>query len=147
MDYSTALMSLLGGSMIGAAAAALLYLNGKVLGVSGIVTALLSGGRREGPWRAAFVGGLLSGGALLLLLYPQALAVLSPAGAVGCLAAGLLVGYGTSMGRGCTSGHGVCGISRLSRRSIIATVIFMASAMVTVYVTHHLVAGAAWPAS
>lgn len=131
--------ALLGGLIIGASASLFLVLNGRVAGISGIVGGLLqaSGGGRL--WRTAFIAGLIAapllyaaaGGALPSLTLDSSPAML--------VAAGLLVGFGARLGSGCTSGHGVCGIARGSRRSLAATLIFMTSAVLTVFVTRHLV--------
>ncbi len=124
-------MSVVGGILIGSAASLLLYWNGRVAGVSGILKGLFPPRRGDTGWRLAFLAGLLVGGLLLRLFFPAALASTLEAtsfrGTPGVLAlAGLLVGYGTALGSGCTSGHGICGVSRLSKRSIIATLVFMA---------------------
>jgi len=107
-------------------------LNGRVLGVSGIVYGLLDRDPHESGWRPAFWGGLMSGGLLLLLVYPQAFGVSPSRSLMATAAAGLLVGFGSRLGNGCTSGHGVCGVSRLSPRSIAATLTFIATGMLTV---------------
>ena len=138
MENFTPLASLLGGILIGLSAAALYFLTGKILGVSNITAELLYPRRGDKAWRATFLAGVLSGGALLLLLHPQALSTESPRGLGLLVVAGFLVGYGASLGRGCTSGHGICGISRLSARSLVATLVFMASGMATVYLSRHL---------
>ena len=135
------LLSILGGIMIGGAVAALYFLDGKFLGISGITAALVGPGHGDKRWRITFIAGLLAGGLLLLLFHPAALSVSSPYSIPVLILAGLLVGYGTSLGKGCTSGHGICGISRFSVRSIVATVTFMLTGAVTVYVTHHLLGG------
>ena len=141
MENFTPLTSFAGGILIGLAAAALYWLNGKILGVSNITAELLIPRREGKDWRGAFLLGLLSGGALLAWLHPQALG--APAASLGIVAlAGFLVGYGASLGRGCTSGHGICGISRLSARSLVATAVFMGTGILTVYVTRHLLGGA-----
>ena len=129
--------SLAGGVLIGAAAAMLVLLNGRVAGISGIVGGLLQPRRAEVGWRLAFVAGLLVAPALMLVLGHAGTARIDSG--FGALAlAGLLVGVGTSYGSGCTSGHGVCGISRLSPRSLVATLAFMAAGMATVFVARHL---------
>lgn len=131
----TPYLSLAGGLLIGLAAAVLLLFNGRIAGISGIVGGLLQGSDRA--WRVAFVLGLLLAPTAWQLLAPL------PAGSVTdspllLIAAGLLVGFGSRLGSGCTSGHGVCGLSRLSLRSLVATLCFMGAAMVTVFVTRHL---------
>ena len=128
------LQPLLGGALIGLAASLLLYLNGKVAGISGIAKGILSPIKEDVSWRVAFVGGLIGGGVLLQFFKPEVLAPVV-VGTPGTIAlAGILVGFGAAMSNGCTSGHGVCGITRLSRRSIIATLVFMAAGMLTVLV-------------
>ncbi len=142
MDNFTPFASLLGGVLIGLAVAALYFFNGKILGISNITAELLNPRWHGKGWRASFLLGLLSGGGLLLVLYPQALSTESPRTLGLLIFAGLLVGYGSSLGRGCTSGHGICGLSRLSARSLTATAIFMGSGMLTVYVARQLLGGA-----
>lgn len=135
------LHALIGGGLIGLAAAMLLLLNGRVAGVSGIVGGLLRRPvRGELAWRIAFVAGLILAPVLYGLFAAQP-AVRIEAGWGTLVLAGLLVGFGTRLGSGCTSGHGVCGLSRLSPRSIIATAIFMATGIATVFVTRHLLGG------
>ena len=129
--------SLAGGLLIGLAAAMLVLLNGRIAGISGIVGGLLTPHRADMAWRVAFVLGLLAAPALMLLLGHD----LSPridSSHMTLVAAGLLVGIGTSYGSGCTSGHGVCGISRLSPRSLVATAAFMAAGCATGFVVRHL---------
>ena len=127
-----------GGVLIGAAAALLLAFNGRVAGVSGIFggifTTVASGDR---GWRAAFVLGLI-GGAMLYIFFRGGMTLQLQATGWTFLAGGFLVGFGTRLGSGCTSGHGVCGLARRSPRSLTATMIFMVTAMATVFVTHHL---------
>ncbi|HHU93492.1 MAG TPA: YeeE/YedE family protein [Alcaligenaceae bacterium] len=128
--------SLLGGALIGLAAVVLLVINGRVLGISGILsTALFGGDKRD--WRIAALIGVFAAPWIYIALggqIPQA----APRAIPVLLIAGLLVGFGSSLGSGCTSGHGVCGISRLSGRSIVATISFMATGFLTVYVFRHL---------
>lgn len=129
--------ALLGGALIGVAAALLLLLNGRIAGISGILGGLLRPVRGDAGWRIAFLLGL-AGAPLLYMLFAP-LPVTHIAAGPGALAmAGLLVGFGTRYGSGCTSGHGVCGISRLSLRSLVATAVFMATGFATVFVTRHL---------
>lgn len=132
------LWGLAGGLMIGTAGALYLLINGRVMGASGIIGGLVDGSAaRLWPERAAFLAALIAVPLLLLPLFPGAGTHLTsrlPA----ILAAGLLVGIGTRLANGCTSGHGVCGISRLSRRSIVATVTFILAGGVTLAVFRHL---------
>lgn len=141
MTGFTPLASLAGGMLIGLAAAFLMALNGKIAGISGISAGLLSLSKPDGDagWRLAFIAGLVSAPLLLshanLAVAPIAFTVSAPM----MTASGLLVGLGTVLGNGCTSGHGVCGIARLSPRSLAATAVFIATGMATVYVIRHVV--------
>lgn len=128
--------SLAGGIMLGLASALLILLRGRVLGISGIVGGLL--GRRSGDvgWRLSFVLGLLAA-PLVYALFAQPVVPRIDAGWVTVVLAGLLVGLGTRLGSGCTSGHGVCGLSQLSPRSLVATLSFMGAGFVTVYLVRH----------
>jgi uncharacterized membrane protein YedE/YeeE len=131
-------MSLVGGALIGLSASALLVMNGRVAGISGIVGGVLVPRRGDVAWRASFLLGLLAGGAGLLWLCPWAFTPpRTPLPAGMTVAAGILVGVGTAMAGGCTSGHGVCGVSRASVRSIAAVLTFMAAAMVATFVVRH----------
>jgi hypothetical protein len=129
--------SLAGGILIGLAAAMLVLLNGRVAGISGIVGGLLAPRRGETAWRLAFVAGLFAA-PLLVLLFGVSVTPRIDAGFGTLIVAGLLVGAGTSYSSGCTSGHGVCGLSRLSPRSLAATAAFMLAGIATVYVARHL---------
>ena len=130
--------SFAGGILIGVAAAMLVLLNGRIAGISGIVGGLLTPRRADIGWRLAFVAGLFAA-PLLMLLFGRAVAPRIDAGFGMLVTAGLLVGIGTSYGSGCTSGHGVCGLSRLSPRSLAATAAFMLAGIATVFVVRHLV--------
>ncbi len=141
MENFTPFHSLLGGVLIGLSATAMLALLGRVAGISGIVGGLLAGEGSEWSWRAAFVLGLLVGGALLKICDPGAFAMTLDRSAPALAIAGLLVGFGSRLGSGCTSGHGVCGIARASRRSIAATVTFMATGAGTAFVITQLFGG------
>jgi uncharacterized membrane protein YedE/YeeE len=133
---SSWLIALIGGVLIGLSATGLLLFNGRIAGVSGIVNGLTKRSSGvEWVWRAAFVAGLAAAGGVTMHLLHQATA--SPARLPVLLLAGILVGFGTSLGGGCTSGHGVCGLGRFSVRSLVAVLTFMASAIVTVLLTHH----------
>ena len=129
--------ALLGGLLVGASAAALLLLNGRIAGISGILGGMLKPLRGDIAWRVAFLAGLI-GAPLVYMLFADAPEVRIDAGYGALVVAGLLVGVGTRYGSGCTSGHGVCGISRLSPRSLVATVTFMAAGFATVFVARHL---------
>lgn len=132
--------SLFGGVLIGVAAAMLVLLNGRVAGVSGIVGSLLRPAPGDIAWRVAFIAGLVSATILATMIgRPPTISI--SAGYPLLIVAGLLVGAGTRFGGGCTSGHGVCGISRFSLRSVVATVIFMVTGFVAVYVLRHVFGG------
>lgn len=142
MDVTGIGLAALGGALIGLASAGMMLFNGRIAGISGILGGMFSTNRAELSWRGFFIGGLIVGGALLLAIYPEAFPSGEGDRSLGALAiAGLLVGFGTRMGSGCTSGHGVCGISRLSPRSILATAMFMFTGMATVAVVRHLLGG------
>jgi len=128
--------SLLGGLLIGIAAAILILFNGRIAGVSGILGGLIKPRLHEVSWRSAFLLGILLSPALWNL-WLAAPIVLIEANDTLIIVAGLLVGLGTRYGAGCTSGHGICGISRLSPRSIVATLTFMLTGFVTVYIMRH----------
>jgi uncharacterized membrane protein YedE/YeeE len=130
--------ALTGGILLGIASAAFILLNGRVLGISGIVGGLLAPRRGDIGWRLSFLLGLLLAPTALTLLAPGLIrAPRIDAGTLTLIAAGLLVGFGTRYGSGCTSGHGVCGLSRLSPRSLVATLAFMAAGFATVFVIRH----------
>lgn len=138
----TPLPALLGGALIGLATGLVLLLNGKIAGVSGVVGRILRPAPGDAAWRVAFLLGMVGGGASTFALYAPA-RDFTPAGGVGVMvAAGLLVGFGARFGGGCTSGHGVCGISRGSTGGVTGTLVFMGVAFVTVYVARHLLGAA-----
>jgi uncharacterized protein len=133
----TPIASLAGGALIGASASALLLLTGRIAGISGIFGGLVLPRSGEVAWRALFLAGLVAGGVLLACFFPGAIeAPRTPRPLL--VAAGLLVGIGTRVGAGCTSGHGVCGLSRLSVRSLAATLTFMAVGILTASLVHHV---------
>jgi uncharacterized membrane protein YedE/YeeE len=133
------LKALAGGAMIGLAAAMILLFNGRIAGVSGIVGGLLTGRiDSDSLWRIAFVAGLAIGAFSFARIGHAPVLELSSLGWGGVIGGGLLVGFGTRIGSGCTSGHGVCGLARLSPRSLVATLTFMGFGFLTVLVIRHL---------
>lgn len=141
MDNFTPFSALAGGSLIGLAAALLLLINGRIAGVSGILGGIVGASVGEAAWRVAFLAGLL----LSPVAYAASAATLprisinQPFGVL--IIAGLLVGFGARLGSGCTSGHGVCGLARGSRRSLVATAVFMGAGILTVLVSRHVIGG------
>jgi uncharacterized membrane protein YedE/YeeE len=140
-EVFTPASALAGGILIGISASLLLLLNGRIAGISGILGGLFQAPASDRAWRAAFLGGLLIGGLFFRFFDPQALSMEIDRSTAALAAAGLLVGFGTRTGSGCTSGHGVCGISRFSPRSIVATMTFMATAAIVVFVVNHVLGG------
>jgi hypothetical protein len=137
-SITTILPSLIGGLLIGLAATLLLWLNGRIAGISGIFWRLFFPKSGDIWWRVLFLLGVVGGAALYYTLFGNA-PVARPTFPVWLLiVAGFLVGYGTSLGNGCTSGHGVCGLGRLSIRSLIATLTFLAIAIITTFVVRHV---------
>jgi uncharacterized membrane protein YedE/YeeE len=134
MDWASIWPPLLGGTLIGLSAAVLLALTGKTAGISGIVDGVLRGEKGELGWKAAFVLGLIGGGVLISLLVPGSLPEAAPRALPWVLGAGVLVGFGTRLGGGCTSGHGVCGIGRTSGRGFVGTCVFIAVGALTVVI-------------
>lgn len=142
MHNLTPLSGLLGGALIGLAAALLMLLTGRIAGISGIFGGLLTPNASDRGWRIAFIAGLIAAPLLASFVTNAALpSPVMPASMIVIVIAGLLVGFGSRMGGGCTSGHGVCGIARLSARSLIATAIFMVTAIATVAVARHVIGG------
>jgi uncharacterized membrane protein YedE/YeeE len=133
MENFTPLSSTLGGAILGLGAALMLLGLGRIAGISGIFGGLLVRKAGDLAWRVAFVLGLVLGGALMFQLAPAMFSISIERSLLTIVIAGLFVGFGTRMGNGCTSGHGVCGISRLSPRSMIATVSFMVTGALTVF--------------
>ncbi len=138
-NHFTPWASLAGGLLLGLASALFVLLNGRILGISGILGGLLRAERGDRSWRLALIGGLLLApavwAAVTLPVVPRI-----DAGPAVLVLAGLLVGWGTRRGSGCTSGHGVCGLARLSPRSLVATLCFMGTGFATVFVVRHLIA-------
>jgi len=142
MSHFTPLSSLIGGALIGLAASLLLLTNGRIAGISGIAGGILSGyGKRELSWRLTFLIGLVGAGWLIAAAFPEAVTYDIVRSRWSLIAAGLLVGIGTRVGNGCTSGHGVCGISRLSPRSMVATATFIFFGVAAVTIVRHFLGG------
>ncbi|WP_119468445.1 YeeE/YedE family protein [Vibrio cholerae] len=138
MTFSIPWDSLIGGMLLGISATLMLLMNGKIAGISGILTGLLTPKSRDFAWRLLFVVGMISGGVIGVKLLGHDGATDFGVSGIVLATAGLLVGVGTRRANGCTSGHGSCGIGRFSKRSIVATCVFMAVAAVTVFVRLHL---------
>ena len=130
-----------GGALIGLGAAILMWSVGRIAGISGIASGALEGARGDRAWRIAFLAGMMIAGAVALQFLPA-----PPRAQTGStpllIVAGLLIGFGTRVGNGCTSGHGVCGLARLSKRSLVAVVTFMAAAFASAFVMNHV---SVWP--
>ncbi len=141
MENFTPWSALLGGVLIGLSVVFLLLTNGRIAGVSGVVGGLLVSKVRDAGWRLAFILGLIAAPLFYTAVVGGApsIAVTSSPGLL--IAGGLLVGFGARLGSGCTSGHGVAGIARLSPRSFVATGVFLAAGMVTVFITRHIIGG------
>ena len=137
----TPIPSLLGGMLLGIAAALYVLLHGRILGISGIVSGLMHPKEGDRAWRIALILGLITAPLLAALFFEIRPIVEVDADWFAILLAGVLVGFGTQYGSGCTSGHGICGLSRLSPRSLVATLSFMAAGFLTVYVIRHLIGG------
>jgi len=138
----TPLASLVGGALIGLSAALLWATHGRIAGITGIVAESFRRSGDDLEWRLLFLAGLVGGGRLLVWAWPAAFGARTPRGVAVLVIAGLLVGFGTRLGNGCTSGHGVCGIARRSPRSIAATAVFVLVGMATVGIGRHLLVGA-----
>jgi len=141
MTDFTPLMSLLGGTLIGLSAVLLMAFNGRIAGMTGILSGLLPPVASDWPWRAAFIAGAIVAPMLILATSSHAIGFVSPVPAPWLAVSGLIAGVGVYFGSGCTSGHGVCGMARLSPRSIVATAVFMANATITVFVIRHVLGG------
>lgn len=141
MQVDSNFFSIIGGALIGVAVTLMLLFNGRVTGISGIIASSLAKPNQEGLWRLLFLSGMLIGGFMMYTLKPELFVNLSGRGLGLVGLSGLLVGYGTVMGSGCTSGHGVCGVSRFSIRSVIATLTFMIFGFLAVQVASYLLGG------
>jgi uncharacterized membrane protein YedE/YeeE len=142
MTEFTPVLSLVGGAIIGLATVALMATHGRIAGINGITNGLLSWPiTGDWAWRAAFLAGMIASPIAMAAVTGQMPTISVPVEPILLAVGGFLVGIGASLGSGCTSGHGVCGISRLSARSIVATVTFMATGLVTVFVMRHVIGG------
>ncbi|MSR16821.1 MAG: YeeE/YedE family protein [Methylococcaceae bacterium] len=137
MENFTPYSAFLGGSLIGLSAALLMYFNGRVAGISGMMAGAVDVRNSDNHWRLFFLVGLILSAVIFNIFVPHAPATYSRSTLL-LVVSGILVGYGTRLGSGCTSGHAICGVARFSIRSITATIIFMAVAMLTVFVIRHL---------
>ena len=143
IDPQSIVNAIIGGALIGLSASLLLVINGHVAGISAIMATFLRPVGRELRWRSAFIAGLLAGGVALVMMRPEVIQVAQGRSLYELIGAGVVVGFGVRMGNGCTSGHGVCGISRFSKRSLVATLSFLATGFITATAIHLLQAGAA----
>jgi hypothetical protein len=141
MANFTPIMAAIGGALIGLSAVMLMLFTGRIAGVSGIMGGLLNPLGNDRAWRATFIIGLIAAPLCATLVGYAVPAPQMPASYITIAVAGLLVGFGTRLGNGCTSGHGICGIARLSPRSIAATMVFMIAAIIVVALTHHVFSG------
>jgi uncharacterized membrane protein YedE/YeeE len=137
MQHFTPYSAFFGGSLIGLSAALLLYFNGRVAGISGMISSAFNSQDNDRHWRLFFLGGLILAAVIFNFAVPHIPATYSRSTWL-LIISGILVGYGTRLGNGCTSGHAVCGMARLSIRSIAATITFMSVAILTVFITRHL---------
>jgi uncharacterized membrane protein YedE/YeeE len=135
----TPIPSLLGGMMLGLAATLYVLLHGRILGISGIVSGLVHPKKEDWSWRLAFIIGLLTAPFLAALFFGILPVIEVDANWLTVIIAGLLVGFGVQYGSGCTSGHGICGLSRLSPRSLVATLSFMTAGFLVVFIILHLI--------
>ncbi len=142
MNMTNLVQAFLGGLLIGLAAILLLLADGKIAGISGMISGLFRGFNASNVWQAAFLSGLILGGFLLHVSGYSVFVPLPNRSIPALIAAGLLVGYGTQLGSGCTSGHSVCGLGRGSLRSLIATLTFMATGALIVFIVRHFTGGA-----
>ncbi len=137
MHNFTPVSALIGGLLIGTAAALMLLLKGRIAGISGIIGGLLHPSHGDASWRALFLLGMMASPLLYLLLFGKLPEVNATVSNRTLIIGGLLVGFGTRLGSGCTSGHGVCGLARRSQRSLVSTVTFISAGALAVYLTRH----------
>ncbi len=133
------ILALIGGGLIGLASSLLLYTHGKVAGVSGILGSFLVGQSEDKPWRLSFLIGLIMAGMIYVFIDSSAFINTQIQSTWITILAGLLVGFGTQLGNGCTSGHGICGLARGSKRSFTATMTFMLTGMIAAFIIQHLI--------
>ena len=141
MENFTPYSAAIGGALIGLGAALLLLLNGRIAGISGIIGGTLSRPSDDTLWRLIFIAGLVLGAGAVVWTMPLPFTPRSGFSPLTLALAGLLVGFGSRLGSGCTSGHGVCGLARFSPRSLVAVLTFMGTAIATVYIVRHAVGG------
>lgn len=142
MENFTPVSALIGGLLIGFAAVILLLFNGRIMGVTGITGGIMQPQRRDIVWRLLFLASLAVAPILFSWAMAEPLAIEVTDSLTALISGGFLVGFGACVGSGCTSGHGVCGLGRCSRRSLVVTVTFLATSIATVYVMHHVIGGA-----
>lgn len=141
MENFTPVSALIGGALIGLGVVVLMFANGRIAGISGIVGGIVQPDGPEWRWRLGFVAGMVGGAALAMVVGVAAETIAVTGSLPLLIGGGLLVGFGTRLGSGCTSGHGVCGLARLSPRSLAATGIFMATGAATVFAMRHVIGG------
>ncbi|MCO6413483.1 MAG: YeeE/YedE family protein [Thiogranum sp.] len=141
MEGFTPVLSTIGGALIGLAAIGLLFANGRIAGISGITAGILRPRKNDTQWRVLFVAGLLLGALLIRWVHPEAMAIRIDVSNAAVLLGGFLVGIGTRIGNGCTSGHGVCGVGRLAPRSLVASAVFFSLAVLTSWLIRHVAGG------
>ena len=141
MEGFTPILSSLGGMLIGLAAVGLLLVNGRIAGISGITAGVLHPKKGNTFWRILFIAGMLVGAMIILAFHPDAMDIRIDVSNAAILLGGFLVGIGTRIGNGCTSGHGVCGVGRLAPRSIIASAVFFSFAVLTTWLVRHVAGG------
>jgi uncharacterized membrane protein YedE/YeeE len=139
MENFTPYSALFGGLLIGFSATIMLWFNGRITGISGMLIGLLNPIKGEWLWRGSFLVGMMGGAVFFIEIFPSSSALREHFPTYLLIIAGFLVGFGTRLGSGCTSGHGICGIARLSPRSIIATGTFMISGALTVFIIRHII--------
>lgn len=141
MENFTPIASLAGGIIIGIASAIMLLYVGRIAGISGIFGGFLNAKKGDTAWRGMFIAGLLAGGLILLAVYPDSLRIQIDRSLGAVIVAGLLVGIGSRLGSGCTSGHGICGVGRVAPRSLVSVGVFMATGAATAIIVNHLLGG------